>query len=218
MRIDVGEEALVHARGDLLEGHLLGNGDKALSRDQRVRGVGAAPKGHAGSHLAIGDLGTQGLNDSYSLASHRRRKVRLVATNAMVEGLADEFAAAFLDIEKIDAGGLDADESFSRAGNRRGQFFQLHDVRAAVSLDANGAHGLYPSPCLASVRTLRIMPSLTTASVDLFRRKRRALKSDRRVPSSLGGTSRGTPRGKFRAGKPAGAINRGGEVGFLGAR
>jgi hypothetical protein len=41
----------------------------------------------------------------------------------MVEGLSDELASAFLDIEKVDAGGLDADERLAGTWNRRGKLF-----------------------------------------------------------------------------------------------
>jgi len=59
----------------------------------------------------------------------------------MVEGLAYEFAAAFLDVQEIDAGGLDAHDGLARAGDWGGQVFETHHFWGAVGMNANRAHG-----------------------------------------------------------------------------
>src|ERR1700719_1632251 len=102
-------------------------------------GIGTSPKADAVSGFCIADVRANLLHNADTLTPHGRWQN--VAFPALVEGLAGQLAAAFLNIDEVDAGGGHPDHSLSGTGDRSGHFVNLQHFGAAISMDTNGADG-----------------------------------------------------------------------------
>src|SRR6202035_4002332 len=102
-------------------------------------GIGTSPKADAVSGPHVRHVRANVLHNADTLTSHERWQN--AAFPAIVEGLADQFAAAFLNIDEVDTGGGHADDSLSGTGDRSGHFVNLQHFGAAIGMDTNGAYG-----------------------------------------------------------------------------
>src|SRR5579864_6762386 len=134
----VGEEALIHSRRRLLERDSFGNPNQPYCGDDRVACVGLSDETDSISRRDVGDFGTEGLDDSDALTAESCGKIGFACF--AIERLSHQFAATLLYIEKVHASGMHANQHLSRLRNRQGSFFQLHNFRAAISMNANSSH------------------------------------------------------------------------------
>jgi hypothetical protein len=86
----------------------------------------------------IFDIRTESLDNSHTLAAERYRKLN--CTGMTIECLAHKLSSPLLNIEKINACRFDANKSLPTGRNRYREFFQLHHVWTAVSMNANCLH------------------------------------------------------------------------------
>src|ERR1700693_2451429 len=99
-------------------------------------GIGTSPKADAVSGFRIADVRANLLHNADTLTSHGGWQNATFP--ALVEGLADQFAAAFLNVDEVDTGGCHADDSLSGTGDRGGYFVNLQYFGAAIDMDTNG--------------------------------------------------------------------------------
>ena len=135
----VGGHALEHGRRGLGETDRLRYLDQLVGRHGHVFGIGAGACGpghpitgpkssHSGPDLAHGPgtLHTQDVGQLHGVQS-----------------------IALVDIDEVDAGGLDLDDRMSGGGFRNGQLGQGHDLGSAVFLYLYRFHGLQSNPISA---------------------------------------------------------------------
>jgi hypothetical protein len=126
----MGGHALKHGSGSLLKGNSVRNMDKAVSRGNGQLGVGSgntAP-GHpiadfyGGNAVAKSDHRSGGL-----LPGSVRERSRITTLTK-------------IDVNKVDAGGFEANERFSGTGSGSRQIAEGEDFRASGSENLNGLH------------------------------------------------------------------------------
>jgi len=106
-----------------------------------VGGVGIAYEDDAIAGVKLCTVRTHVLDYASALAAQDSGEFGLAGGGGLtIKGLADQFAAAFLDVQEIDAGGLHAYQRLAGARSWGGQLFEAHHVWAAVAVNANCAH------------------------------------------------------------------------------
>jgi len=143
MREGIGEKALIHSGGGLFEGELVGNTNQAWGGNDGVSGVGTSHEDDAVAGMEMGDVGGDGFDDASALTTERGGEFVFVGRShgASIESVADELAAAFLDVEEIYACGLDADEYLAGTGFWRRQIFETDYFGAAVGFNTDRTYG-----------------------------------------------------------------------------
>ena len=117
---------LQHHRGRGLGGDAVRHGNQARRRNQSLRRV-RAHHARPGDALARADLGharSDCLDRSRAFLTDGEGHLELV------------HAAALVDVDEVDADGLDAHQRLTCSGLRRGHLGQLENFRTALLLDA----------------------------------------------------------------------------------
>ena len=122
--------SLQHGGGRALQAQALGNLDQLRGGNQRVLGIAAD---HAGGRDRIAG-GKSG--DARAQLLHCARG--LAARNQGQRGLVD--ALAEVDLDEVDAGGLNADQHLSRPRLGDGQIGELQNLRPACRMNLDGFH------------------------------------------------------------------------------